>query len=1086
MDIRLKKWTSAVLILANSFFPLSPALAVTSLATPDAATFASGATLAGSHLNAQDPGRAAAQTATGIASGEATREIDAWLKGKGKAALQFSTEHGTLKNSELGLLYPVYESNGLMAFTQGNLHRTDARQQSNLGMGLRYSQSGWMLGTNAFYDRDYRLRHHRFGVGVEYARDDMRLAANGYQRLSSWRDDKRHYNEQSRPAQGWDIRAEAWLPAWPQLGGKLNVERYYGDAVALISDDHRQKNPWAITTGVNYTPIPLITAGVDVKSGKSHSSETQFGLNLNYVFGEFWSKQISADAVAAQRSLVGSRYDFVNRNNNIVLDYRQKATLTLGFPGEIRGTELAEVAFIPAISPAQGAASLTLNDAALIAGGGEVLAVTPERVLLKLPAWRDVPVPLSGVAIDARGNRSNLAETVIITRQAAHLLSLTSDKTEALADGHDAIALTLHVTTAAGTPLVNSEVTLESDGGTLSATHGKTDAHGDYRVTLTSDKAGEIHVTAIDGAQHITHPGVFFRAESHETLTGTLTTNKTRATASGADAIQLALTLTDGGGRTVAGETVNWSTTLGDLSGTSSQSDKNGVARISLTSRQSGEATVTASAQTFSWSSETLTFAEEALTLNLEVDKTSLTTSPGEAATFTLHAAHADGTPAAGETVAWTTDFGTLSGTSSQTDSAGQATVTLSSSAEGVAQVSATVGAQPVRAPQVTFTQSTLLALAGTASARADGSDPLTFTATVTDEAGNPLAGRNVNWTASLGDLSASQTVTDASGQSVVTLTSRVAGETTVNIEVNGMTISASSTFEDYAKTLTLSADNLSAVAGRDTVTLTASLINQNNQPAAGKTLLWSTTLGKLSAAQSQTDANGLSTVQLTSTTGGKAVVSVSDENQTLTSPPVTVSFRVQTVALPVSASAVDKDGTNVNNIVFGTKSPAYAWPGAKLRLTATGATGSVTWKSDASALGISGNVVTINSQPAGSAIISGTDEAGNTAQYTLKIAYWIPFIATSQAVYGSANYSNSAVEICQRYSAAVMSKKSMTSLYNEWGNFMVYSGWSRGYYQTSTAYSGSTDPAIANWAFWPETNLWLKNSWTMLLYACL
>ncbi|HDP9620698.1 TPA: inverse autotransporter beta domain-containing protein, partial [Escherichia coli] len=38
---------------------------------------------------------------------------------------------------------------------------------------------------------------------------------------------------QERPANGWDIRAEGYLPAWPQLGASLMYEQYYGDEVGL-------------------------------------------------------------------------------------------------------------------------------------------------------------------------------------------------------------------------------------------------------------------------------------------------------------------------------------------------------------------------------------------------------------------------------------------------------------------------------------------------------------------------------------------------------------------------------------------------------------------------------------------------------------------------------------------------------------------------------------------------------------------------------------------------------------------------------------------------------------------------------------
>ncbi|MFO6427880.1 inverse autotransporter beta domain-containing protein [Escherichia coli] len=58
-----------------------------------------------------------------------------------------------------------------------------------------------------------------------------------------------------RPADGWDIRAEGWLPAYPQLGGKLVYQQYYGNEVALFGESERQKNPHAITAGVTWTPF---------------------------------------------------------------------------------------------------------------------------------------------------------------------------------------------------------------------------------------------------------------------------------------------------------------------------------------------------------------------------------------------------------------------------------------------------------------------------------------------------------------------------------------------------------------------------------------------------------------------------------------------------------------------------------------------------------------------------------------------------------------------------------------------------------------------------------------------------------------
>ncbi|MDE9590857.1 inverse autotransporter beta domain-containing protein, partial [Xenorhabdus bovienii] len=95
--------------------------------------------------------------------------------------------------------------------------------------------------------------------GVEYWRDYLKLSANSYFRLSGWKDSPDFEDYQERPANGWDIRAEGYLPQYPQLGAKLAYEQYYGDQVALFGKENRQSQPHAFTAGLTYTPVPLIT-----------------------------------------------------------------------------------------------------------------------------------------------------------------------------------------------------------------------------------------------------------------------------------------------------------------------------------------------------------------------------------------------------------------------------------------------------------------------------------------------------------------------------------------------------------------------------------------------------------------------------------------------------------------------------------------------------------------------------------------------------------------------------------------------------------------------------------------------------------
>lgn len=162
------------------------------------------------------------------------------------------------------------------------------------------------------------------GVGAEYWRDYLKLSANGYIRASGWKKSPDIEDYQERPANGWDIRAEGYLPAWPQLGASLMYEQYYGDEVGLFGKDKRQKDPHAISAEVTYTPVPLLTLSAGHKQGKSGENDTRFGLEVNYRIGEPLAKQLDTDSIRERRVLAGSRYDLVERNNNIVLEYRSR------------------------------------------------------------------------------------------------------------------------------------------------------------------------------------------------------------------------------------------------------------------------------------------------------------------------------------------------------------------------------------------------------------------------------------------------------------------------------------------------------------------------------------------------------------------------------------------------------------------------------------------------------------------------------------------------------------------------------------------------------------------------------------------
>ncbi|WP_016256118.1 inverse autotransporter beta domain-containing protein, partial [Yersinia pestis] len=114
----------------------------------------------------------------------------------------------------------------------------DSRNTLNLGVGIRTLENGWLYGLNTFYDNDLTGHNHRIGLGAEAWTDYLQLAANGYFRLNGWHSSRDFSDYKERPATGGDLRANAYLPALPQLGGKLMYEQYTGERVALLCPEN--------------------------------------------------------------------------------------------------------------------------------------------------------------------------------------------------------------------------------------------------------------------------------------------------------------------------------------------------------------------------------------------------------------------------------------------------------------------------------------------------------------------------------------------------------------------------------------------------------------------------------------------------------------------------------------------------------------------------------------------------------------------------------------------------------------------------------------------------------------------------------
>ena len=442
----------------------------------------------------------AASMARGWVASSASAQATDWLSRWGTARVSLGVDEDfSLKSSSFEFLHPWYETPDNLVFSQHTLHRTDDRTQTNHGIGWRYFTSSWMSGVNMFIDHDLTRYHTRTGMGVEYWRDYLKLSGNGYLRLSNWRSAPELDNDyEARPANGWDLRAEGWLPAWPQLGGKLVYEQYYGDEVALFGKDERQNDPHAITAGLSYTPVPLISFSAEQRQGKQGENDTRIGMELTLQPGHSLQKQLDPAEVAARRSLVGSRYDQVDRNNNIVLEYRKKELVRLTLTDPLKGKPGEVKSLVSSLQTKYALKGYDIEAASLQSAGGKV-AVSGKDIQVTIPPYRftampetDNTYPIAVTAEDSKGNFSRREESMVVVEKPTLSLAdstLSVDQQILLADGKSTSTLTYTARDSSGKPIPGMTLKTQVKGlQDFALSEWKDNGNGTYTQIVTAGK----------------------------------------------------------------------------------------------------------------------------------------------------------------------------------------------------------------------------------------------------------------------------------------------------------------------------------------------------------------------------------------------------------------------------------------------------------------------------------------------------------------------------------------------------------------------------------------------------------------------
>lgn len=918
---------------------------------------------AGSLLSSDNAADALGNAVVSAAAGKAASSVQEWLSQFGTARVNISAdEHLNLNDSDLDLLIPLYNGKENLLFTQLGGRRHDDRNIVNGGFGYRHFNDRWMWGSNIFYDRQVSgNQHQRLGLGAELGWDYLKLSANGYLRLSDWMSSSAYEDYDERVANGFDIRATGYLPAYPQLGANVIYEQYFGDSVGLFGDDEdeRQKDPYAVTLGVNYTPVPLVTVGLNQKMGKSGENDTQVNLALTWTPGVPLSAQLDPSQVALRRTLQGSRMDLVDRNNNIVLEYRKQQLISLSIPSQLEGTEQSQQQVTAKVNAKHGLDRIEWQGDSFFSHGGKVTAgSSPEQFVMTLPVWQGSGTnsyTLSATAWDKQGNASKPDQMNVTVNgiDVNTLQSATSvSPTTVPADGTSTATVSVTLKTSAGeaaTGLASRlTATLTSSAAAAAKTASSTsdkapviggfteNGSGVYTATLTSGTTPDTLTIQplIDGTTRLATAKLTEEATVIIPQINTLDESASSVLASGNAPITLTAHVTDQYGTPLKGAVIDWSAdnTQAQLSNTKNSTNADGTAQIQVTSKDVITTVVTAQAEGGnSLSTPSLSFTADVSTAKVATvssEKQQVVANNNDTDKVTAEVTDSYSHPLSGVVVNWTvekTDNTPITTKTSTTDSNGNAVLNLKSSQTGTVTVSAAVNGTPAQETDpITFVADTSSEKVSQVTlskqqAVANGTDSITYEATVTDASGNPVQNATVSWSADNSDakLSAMQTTSDASGKSHIAVTSLKAGDVVVSAGVNGSapynadkaTFTADAT---TAKVTTITSDKSSAVAnGMDAITVSATVTDKNGNLLSGADVAWSdaaqgaSATAKLSSDSSKTDANGVAKVQMTSEDVAKFTITASDNGSTQSLE--NLSFTADSSTAQISALTADK-----------------------------------------------------------------------------------------------------------------------------------------------------------------------------------
>ncbi|EET9014684.1 inverse autotransporter adhesin-like protein YeeJ [Escherichia coli] len=678
-------------------------------------------------------------------------------------------------------------------------------------------------------------------------------------------------------------------------------------------------------------------------------------------------KQLDPNEVAARRSLAGSRYDLVDRNNNIVLEYRKKELVRLTLTDPVTGKSGEVKSLVSSLQTKYALKGYNVEATALEAAGGKVVT-TGKDILVTLPGYRftstpetDNTWPIEVTAEDVKGNLSNREQSMVVV-QAPTLSqkdSSVSLSTQTLsADSHSTATLTFIAHDAAGNPVIGLVLSTRHEGvQDITLSDWKDNGDGSYTQVLTTGAlSGTLTLMPqLNGVDEAKAPAVVnIISVSSSRTHSSIKIDKDRYLSG--NPIEVTVELRDENDKPVKEQKqqLNTAVSIDNVKPgvtTDWKETADGVYKATYTAYTKGSG-LTAKLLMQNWNEDLHTAGfiidanpQSAKIATLSASNNGVLANENAANTVSVNVADEGSNPINDHTVTFAVLSGSATSFNNQntakTDVNGLATFDLKSSKQEDNTVEVTLENGVKQTLIVSFVGDSSTAQVDLQKSKnevvADGNDSATMTATVRDAKGNLLNDVKVTFNVNSAAAKLSQTeVNSHDGIATATLTSLKNGDYTVTASVSsGSQANQQVIFIGDQSTAALT---LSVPSGDITVTntaplhMTATLQDKNGNPLKDKEITFSVpndVASRFSISNSgkgMTDSNGIAIASLTGTLAGTHMITarLANSNVSDTQPMTFVADKDRAVVvLQTSKAEIIGNGVDETTLTATVKDPS-------------------------------------------------------------------------------------------------------------------------------------------------------------------